>query len=495
MRTSPLFGTSLNLTESASGDQGTRQATLTKQFKALQTEIEATTARLRTEVANSADARRDAQLLAQLTGEQANVSLQLDKIKQDLIADQAAGSGSSAVTALIIQTASPATGPGLAGRVVTWTVAGSILAAAAAGAVLLVRRRRSPYLRARDALADAVGSPVLADVQARPQRSVAEWLAFFEEYQATAVEAWAFRRAFRALVPPTGQSGGLRQPMRLEHPSSLVVVSFHEDDAALAVGPQLATFAASLGITTRCMVAAGHDYAAALSAACTSDRADDLRPGLHLVGRVAPELATSPDPAGHLHETMQDGFGGGAVRGGLDGVRGLRDDEVGQLSAATVATRAGTEPWTGITIVRRAPTSPGGPSTAEHSAGARSRAQPGGGPIAMSPTDLRSSEALTILIVVVDRHQPTLLDIPASAATVLAISPGVGSREDLARLAVAVDDTGRRVDGILVADPDPEDRTSGRFTLDKRARQEPLPMRATGIGQVPKSDGDRRRRL
>lgn len=101
----------------------------------------------------------------------------------------------------------------------------------------------------------------------------------------------------------------------------------------------------------------------------------------------------------------------------------------------------------------------------------------------------------TVLVVVVDRHEPTVMDIPASPATVLAISPGVGSREDLARLAVAVDDAGRRIDGIVVADPDPEDRTSGRLMLDERSRQEPLPMRTTGMGQMPTSPGDRRRGL
>ena len=78
------------------------------------------------------------------------------------------------------------------------------------------------------------------------------------------------------------------------------------------------------------------------------------------------------------------------------------------------------------------------------------------------------------------------------AATVLAVAPGVGTREDLARLAVAVDDAGRRIDGIVVADPDASDRTTGRRTLEERARQATLPVRMTGSVQGPASMGKRR---
>jgi hypothetical protein len=66
----------------------------------------------------------------------------------------------------------------------------------------------------------------------------------------------------------------------------------------------------------------------------------------------------------------------------------------------------------------------------------------------------------------------------------LAVSPGVATRQELARLAVAVDDTGRQIDGVVVAHQDPSDRTTGRRTLDQRAVQAPLPIRMTGSGQV-----------
>ena len=102
-------------------------------------------------------------------------------------------------------------------------------------------------------------------------------------------------------------------------------------------------------------------------------------------------------------------------------------------------------------------------------------------------------EMLTIVFTVADRKEPTLVDLPSTAATMLAISPGVGTREELARLAVAVDDAGRRIDGVVVADPDPADRTTGRHTLDERAVQAPLPVRMTGPSQVSTSGGNRRK--
>jgi hypothetical protein len=100
---------------------------------------------------------------------------------------------------------------------------------------------------------------------------------------------------------------------------------------------------------------------------------------------------------------------------------------------------------------------------------------------------------LTIVFTVADRKEPTLEGVPATAVSMLAISPGVGTREDLARLAIAVDDVGRRIDGVVVADPDPSDRTTGRHTLDERAVQAPLPVRMTGPSQVSTSVSSRRR--
>jgi hypothetical protein len=127
-----------------------------------------------------------------------------------------------------------------------------------------------------------------------------------------------------------------------------------------------------------------------------------------------------------------------------------------------------------------------GPYSAVHPPrGTKEAAEPEASP-RTEPHETRTRRPvdLTIVFAVADRREPRLRELPATAATVLAISPGVGTREELARLAVAVDDAGSRIDGVVVADPDPSDRTTGRRTLDERALQAPLPVRMTGSSQV-----------
>jgi hypothetical protein len=91
---------------------------------------------------------------------------------------------------------------------------------------------------------------------------------------------------------------------------------------------------------------------------------------------------------------------------------------------------------------------------------------------------------LTVVLVVIDRGEPALVDAAEDAVVVLAVSAGSATAEDLARVAMAVDDTGKRIHGVVVTDPDDLDRTSGRMLQPDRAQQIPLPMRLTGT-QAP----------
>jgi hypothetical protein len=421
-----------------------RETALTSQLKDLRAQIASTTQRLQGENPTSSDGRRDAQLLAQLTNNQANLLVQLDKVQAT--ADQA--TNGALVTPEIVQPAAPATGPSKIRRLVTWALIGGLVAAAGTALVLLIRRRRDPRLRARDDLADAVGSSLLAVVRGRPQGSVAGWLALFETYEAPAEEAWAFRQVLRALAGPADArdpawTGTKRAPGQVEHPRSLTVIALSGDQRAVAVGPQLAVFAASLGITTRFVAATRHDSVASLCAACATDRGLKLRGGLVLdagTEGAVPGQDASPRPTGDSLTRPLNG-------------RGARESRLHEA--------------------------PG-----DYSAGYPPRGM----------TDAAHYEAdLTIVFAIADRKEPSLLDVPPTAATMLAISPGVGTREELARLAVAVDDAGRRIDGVVVADPDPADRTTGRHTLDERAMQTPLPVRMTGPSQVSTSASTRRK--
>ena len=381
--------TAREVTAAALADLNSRRDDLQAQIKQLQKEIAATTRRQRAAEPDSRDAREEAQLLAGLRTQQANLALQLDKVEDKI----ATGLGTSAGTGTsIVQPATEAIGPFIGLRLLLWAPIGALASTILAVAALLLTVRHDPRLRLRDDIADAVGSPVLAAVRSRPQRSVAGWSTLFERYQATPVESWALRQVLRRLVP-ADRKGRSRVAGVMDHPQSLTVVSLSADGRGLAIGPQLAAFASTLGIVTRLVPVVGHVRAPHLWAACSSDRAStSTRPGL-LIGN---ELGT---------------------------------EEVD----------------------------------------------------------------LTIYLVIVERIHPYLGDTPASDAIILSVAAGTATEQDLARVAVAVDDAGRRIDGIVVADPDQADRTSGRHTLDERSRRLPLPVRVTGLSAVHGTRGGQHR--
>jgi hypothetical protein len=94
----------------------------------------------------------------------------------------------------------------------------------------------------------------------------------------------------------------------------------------------------------------------------------------------------------------------------------------------------------------------------------------------------RQEADLTVVLAVLDRRNPELVDdLPETTVTILAVSPGSATAEDLARAAMTADDSGSRIAGIIVADPDNLDRTTGRLLEHERSHQVPLPTRLTGV--------------
>ncbi|HEY6793322.1 MAG TPA: hypothetical protein VI248_01425, partial [Kineosporiaceae bacterium] len=205
---------------------------------------------------------------------------------------EARDSASQAATT-IIQPASPATGRGLVQRILISSTAGLLLALIGGAVIILARARGDARLRRRDDLTDAVGTPVLASVASRPQDSVAGWSALLETSVADPVEQWAFRQALKALAArrspepagaPDRRPGGLRPDGdRTSHPAAMTVLSLAGDERGVAVGPQLAAFAASRGIVTRLVLATGREHAPSLWAACGADRGAGARSHLDLV--------------------------------------------------------------------------------------------------------------------------------------------------------------------------------------------------------------------
>ncbi len=382
------------VTSVAGSELATRETDLQAQIEVLQKEIEAALARQRGVSPQSADGRKEAQLLAGLRTDQADLSLRLDKVKSEISTLTPAGSATSAGTS-VLQDASPAIGQSTAQRLFLWGPAGAFVGFAACVVVLLGTARRDPRMGLRDEIADAVGSPVIAAVRSHPQRSVAGWRTLLATYEASAVESWAFRQLLRTLAATEAKRTDVAADGRhaVDHPTSVLIVSLAGDARGLALGPQFAAFAASMGIRTRIVTATGHDRAAALWAACHAEESHQPRPDLS----VGPETETD------------------------------------------------------------------GPD-------------------------------LTVVLVVLDRRGPQLDGVPATSCTVLCVAAAGATEQELARAAVAVDDAGRRIDGVVVADPDRADRTSGRHTLDERAGRIALPVRLTGVGPVERSGRDPQRR-
>ncbi len=79
------------------------------------------------------------------------------------------------------------------------------------------------------------------------------------------------------------------------------------------------------------------------------------------------------------------------------------------------------------------------------------------------------SVRLTVSLVAVDEAKPELL--PAKGASLLAVSAGFATAEALARVALAVSDTGPPLEGIVVVNPDPGDSTVGATPVGGKARQ------------------------
>ena len=211
-------------------------------------EIDVTRKRSEQEPPDSADGRADTTALAQLTAQQADLVLQLDQVKNKALGDDLGPSAS------IIETASPARRPGLVARLALSMVLGAVAAVLVLGMVLGLLGSRDRRMRMRDEIADAIGGSVLASLRSRPQDSAAGWVSMLADYAPTSVDVLALRQMLRQLAPDETVERAQQMEIgehRVLHPSSLTIVTLADDKQALAIGPQIAAFAASAGIRTR----------------------------------------------------------------------------------------------------------------------------------------------------------------------------------------------------------------------------------------------------
>jgi hypothetical protein len=363
---------------------GERRDGLASTRDAVDKQIAATQQRLVTEDPNSAVGRRDASALTQLTAQQTDLVLEINKLETRL------GAGPGTTSARIIEEAASAARPQL---LLWYLVAGLGLAGLAvtfAIVVMISMARRDAKLSTRDEIADAVGSEVIASLRSQVPRSVAAWRSLLESYGPSVSEGWGIRLALAGLglenlaMGHSDASAGETSTA----PHRLCVVSLEEDVRALSLGPQLASYAASIGISTRLVPEQG-DATAALWAACSSPAGEEeVRPHLRVASR---------------RRTKQEA-------------------------------------------------------------------------------------ELTVIVAVLDRAAPRMPRLDRAGTVLLAVSSRAASSEDLAKAAVIAYESGFRISGVLLADPDPFDKTTGRLLPHERLHQPPLPDRLGGPRPVALRD-------
>lgn len=270
---------------------------------------------------------------------------------------------------------------------IAFAVIGSLIGLMAGFTIAVARSRgsRGGRLRLRDDIANSIGVPVLASLPASKPSSAADWGKLLSSYEAGPVYAWRLRKALQQLAV-----AGVHMTSRREDGkgSSVLVLSLASDPASLALGPQLAVFASSLGIPTALIVEPQRDPgpAATLQTAC----------------------AQAPQP--------------------LPGRPQLRLAVTRELDAG---------------------------------------AYPGA--------------LLSVVVGVVEADKPDIAEMLRTTTTVIGVTAGGATADQLARVAVGLAADDRDIAGILVANPDPVDHTTGRIPqLMRMAPPTVLPTRMTG---------------
>jgi capsular polysaccharide biosynthesis protein len=266
------------------------------------------------------------------------------------------------LSARVLQPATTAAGPNPLTHRLVYGLAGAIAGLLVGIVVATARGRGDRRLRTRDELANSIGVPVLASLPVSRPSNPQDWAKLLGSYEPGAVHGWRLRKTLQHL-----NVAGVNLTANRGQPSTVAVVSLTKDPRALALGPQLAVFAASLGIPTALVIGRSSDPEAitALKVACVGWHREHRSLQVAVLGKDGPEIPS------------------------------------------------GTE--------------------------------------------------LTVVVAVVDGVDQQPLDMLQATATLLGVSAGGATAEKLARMAMSAAAEGREVVGLLVADPDPSDRTTGRI--------------------------------
>ncbi len=266
---------------SATGDAiaslETQSSLLTKQVQDLQNQIQTVSTRLQSEVPTSAAGQTDLSLLGSLRNQQADDSIQLDQLNSQ-IAQARFGGGVIAGSTRVLQHASTVV-PGSSFRLPFQCAIGLAAGVLVSSLAVLLDGRRDRRLRRRDEIATAVGASVVASLTGRGSSTAEDWSKLLWHSPPPPVEAWNLRRILRFTERSSSNPA----------PSRATVLSFAGDGAALEVGPRLAAYGASLGMSSF-IAPSLHPALSSLRAACAVPSARDSlqNPSLADNGQVAP---------------------------------------------------------------------------------------------------------------------------------------------------------------------------------------------------------------
>jgi capsular polysaccharide biosynthesis protein len=284
------------------------------------------------------------------------------------------------VAAKVLQPASTASASKVPEQIAVYSVLGVVAGAIIGFLVALMIGGNDRRLVERASIANSIDAPILASISAARISDAARWARLLEEYEPQAVDAWGISK----LLQRFGVGGIQADESPGDGPFSLTVFSLSGDAAALALGPQLASFAATRGIPAALVVGPqqGASTVAALRTACAAPQSDSGR-------RKLLRLTAAED--GHISEV---------------------------------------------------------------------------------------DAAFVVVVVVVDGKDPRIPPMDRTTTAVLGVSAGAATAPDLARVADAAATDGRGIVGILLANPDSDDQTSGRAPHMASPPRRPLPMRS-----------------
>jgi capsular polysaccharide biosynthesis protein len=260
---------------------------------------------------------------------------------------------------------------------------GALFGALLGIAVAVAVNRRDRRLRKRDEIASSIGVGVLASFPVGQPSSAAKWTRLLEDYEPGAQTALQLRNAIKQLETAAGEAS----PGHGNGRWSVTVLSLSSDPRAVALGAQLAVFAAAQGIRTALVIGPQQDgkVTAALRTACATPPAPSEQPG-------------------YLRLVVSD-----------------------------------------------------------------------------SDTDVPRDVTLAVVVAVVDGRNPQVPATMRTTATLLGVSAGAATADQLARVAISAVSDGREITGILVADPDSDDATTGRLPQLVRRPPRAMPTRVTRI--------------